>query len=106
LWVGLDSKSKFHLVILIRFVLLFILEGWGSGVCLLSIRLYWESGYGGVLWREAFSRRVVDIRCGNLTGDWCTNVIFGPYGVNLWKYIRWDWDAFSSLVRVEMGDGS
>jgi hypothetical protein len=35
-----------------RFVFLFILEDWGSGTCLLSIRLYWESGYGGLLWRE------------------------------------------------------
>jgi hypothetical protein len=28
------------------------LEGWGSGVRLLSILLFWESGYGGLLWRE------------------------------------------------------
>jgi hypothetical protein len=26
---------------------------------------------------------MVDKRCGSLVGDWCTNIVMGPYGVRL-----------------------
>lgn len=36
----------------------------------------------------------------------CTEVVSGPYGVSLWKSIRWEWETFSSYIQYEVGDGS
>lgn len=51
-------------------------------------------------------RKVVDMKYCSLAGGWCANVAFGPYGVSLWKYIRRGCDAFSSFVKVVVGNGS
>ena len=48
----LNNEPKFHLVNRKKICTLIQLGGLGSGVCLFSIRLYWVSGYGGLLWRE------------------------------------------------------
>jgi hypothetical protein len=82
------------------------LEVWGLGVYLPSIRLLWESDYGGMLWREAFLRWIVNKKYGSLAGDWCTNVVNGPYRVSFWKTNRRVSDAFSSFVSIEVGDNS
>jgi hypothetical protein len=42
-----------------RFDLLTILEGYWLGACL-HYRPFWVSGCGGLLWREAFWRQIVD----------------------------------------------
>jgi hypothetical protein len=89
-----------------RFVLPSILKVWELGVCLLSIRLYWESGYGSMLWKEMlFGNRLWIKKYSTLADSRCFEVV-GPYGVSLWKHIRRSWDAFSSFVTIKMGNGS
>lgn len=39
-------------------------------------------------------------------GDWVSNVVRGPYGVDLWKHIHCGWAEFFSYMRLEVGDGS
>jgi hypothetical protein len=54
LWGGLDNESKFHLVNWKKVCTPLSLEGLGIREHSPSIRLCWESGYGGMMWREAF----------------------------------------------------
>lgn len=39
-------------------------------------------------------------------GGWCTTVVAGPYGVSLWKFIRWEWLTFSLYLQFDVGDSS
>ena len=48
---GLDNKSKFHFVHSKKVCTPLNVEGLGIR-SLLSIRCYWESGHGSMLWKE------------------------------------------------------
>jgi len=37
---------------------------------------------------------------------WCSNPVPSPYGVSLWKNIRWGWPTFSCCIHFGAGDGS
>jgi hypothetical protein len=54
--------------------------------------------------REALWWRVVDAKYGSSWGGWCSDVIWGPYGVSLWKHIRREWPSFSKHITFEVGD--
>jgi hypothetical protein len=38
-------------------------------------------------------------------GGWCSDLGKGPYGVNVWKFIRRGWDNFSQHCTFVVGDG-
>ena len=39
-------------------------------------------------------------------GGWCSSSISSPYGVRLWKNIRWGWPSLSQFILYEIGDRS
>ena len=51
-----------------------------------------EEGYRGEVWEQM--------------GGWCTTFVAGPYGVSLWKFIRWEWLTFSLYLQFDVGDSS
>ena len=74
-----------------------------------NLRRFNQALLGKWLWRygmkwEAFWKKVVDVKYGSLWGGWCANVV-NPYGVSLWKSIRWEWARFSQYRSFGMGDG-
>jgi hypothetical protein len=48
----------------------------------------------------------VETKFDNMRGDWCSKEIVGPFGVGVWKHIKWGWGVFLSFMRYEVGDGS
>jgi hypothetical protein len=56
--------------------------------------------------RETLWRLVVETKFDNMRGDWCSKEIVGPFGVGVWKHIKWGWGVFLSFMRYEVGDGS
>jgi hypothetical protein len=56
--------------------------------------------------RETLWRLVVETKFDNMRGDWCSKEIVGPFGVGVWKHIKWGWGVFLSFMRYELGDGS
>jgi hypothetical protein len=55
---------------------------------------------------DALSRKVVDIKYGNMRSGWCSKQVGGPFRVGVWKCIRRGWVAFAAHVRHEVRDGS
>jgi hypothetical protein len=55
--------------------------------------------------RDAFWRKVVEAKYGNLWGSWCTWTVRGSYRVSLWKAIRKEWDRFVPFISFRVGDG-
>ena len=51
-----------------------------------------EEGYRGEVWEQM--------------GGWCTTFVAAPYGVSLWKFIRWEWLTFSLYLQFDVGDSS
>lgn len=50
---------------------------------------------------------IVGVRGGwGVGGGWCTKAVSGPYGISLWKSIRWQWPTFSKLLWFDVGDGT
>jgi hypothetical protein len=56
--------------------------------------------------REALWILVVETKYKSMWDGWCSNAVYGSYGVEAWKNIRRRWGNFSIFVRFEMGDGS
>jgi hypothetical protein len=56
--------------------------------------------------REALWRLMVEAKFGSLWEGWCSNEVFGPYGVGVWKNIRSGWKDFPRFVRLEVRDRS
>ena len=43
---------------------------------------------------------VVDEKYGVQWGRWCSEVVAGSYGMEVWKFIRGGWDLFSQLYYI------
>ena len=59
------------------------------------MRLFNEVSLGKWLWRfglekDALWRKVIEVKYGCRWGGWCSNFVFGPYGISLWKNISLD----------------
>jgi len=52
--------------------------------------------------RETLWRLVVETKFDNMRGDWCSKEIVGPFGVGVWKHIKWGWGVFLSFMRYEV----
>jgi hypothetical protein len=107
LWGSTNEATKFHLV------------KWSSvcspmkdgGLGIRNLRRFNQALLGKWLWRyatekEAYWRKVVEIKYGSMEGDWCTKQVERPFGVGVWKHIRRGWELFSKFIRFEVGDGT
>jgi hypothetical protein len=107
LWGSTNEVTKFHLV------------KWSSvcspmkdgGLGIRNLRRFNQALLGKWLWRyaterEAYWRKVVEIKYGSMEGDWCTKQVERPFGVGVWKHIRRGWELFSKFIRFEVGDGT
>jgi hypothetical protein len=107
LWGSTNETTKFHLV------------KWTSvcspmkdgGLGIRNLRRFNQALLGKWLWRyatekEAYWRKVVEIKYGSMEGDWCTKQVERPFGVGVWKHIRRGWELFSKFIRFEVGDGT
>uniref|UniRef100_A0A2N9GD32 Reverse transcriptase domain-containing protein n=1 Tax=Fagus sylvatica TaxID=28930 RepID=A0A2N9GD32_FAGSY len=56
--------------------------------------------------RDAYWRKVVEIKYGSMWGGWCIEEGHGSYEVSVWKSIRKDWGCFAPFIsyRVDIGD--
>jgi hypothetical protein len=107
LWNGLGDQPKFHLVNWAK--VCEPLENGGLGVK--NLRLFNQSLLGKWLWRygkerDAFWRKVVEVKYGSLWGGWCSKYCRGAYGVGLWKGIRRGWDRFTPFISFSEGNGA
>ena len=55
--------------------------------------------------RDAYWRKVVEIKYGSMWGGWCTEEGHGSYGVSVWKSIRKDWGCFVPFISYRVGAG-
>jgi hypothetical protein len=55
--------------------------------------------------RDAYWRKVVEIKYGSMWGGWCTEEGHGSYGVNVWKSIRKEWGCFVPFISYRVGAG-
>jgi hypothetical protein len=55
--------------------------------------------------RDAYWRKVVEIKYGSMWGGWCTVEGHGSYGVSVWKSIRKDWGCFVPFISYRVGAG-
>jgi hypothetical protein len=107
LWGGIGDEFKFHLV------------NWrticsskaSGGLGVRNLVMFNKALMGKWLWRyvmerDAFWRKVVDVKYGSLRGGWCSKEVGGSYGFGVWKSIRRGWDAFAAHGRYEIGNGS
>ena len=107
LWQGSGEEFKFHLV------------SWGQictlirygGLVVRSLVTFNKSLVGKWLWRfglerDALWRWVIVEKYGDEGGGWSTQLVSGPYGVSLWKYIMKEWKTFSQFLEFKVGDGS
>jgi hypothetical protein len=51
------------------------------------------------LWRlvlntKSDSMSGLNTKSDSMSGDWCSKEVVGPFGVGVWKYIRWGWGVF------------
>lgn len=104
-WSGMGKETKFHLVKWSKICEL-IQNG---GLNIRNLRRFNQAILGKWLWRfgtdrEALWWRVVDAKYGSSWGGWCSDVIWGPYGVSLWKHIRREQPSFSKHITFEVGD--
>ena len=51
-------------------------------------------------------RRFIVEKYGSIGGGWATQLVSGPYGVCLWKYISQCWDTFLQFLEFKVEDGS
>jgi hypothetical protein len=82
-----------------------------GGLGVRNLVMFNKALMGKWLWRyamerDAFWRKVVDVKYGSLRGGWCSKEVGGSYGFGVWKSIRRGWDAFAAHVRYEIGNGS
>jgi hypothetical protein len=82
-----------------------------GGLGFRNLRLFNRVLLGKWLWRyeneaDAFWRKLIFSKYGNLHGDWTIREVLGPYGVSLWKHIRKDWGHFVRHLHFEVGDGT
>lgn len=97
LWSRVGDELKFHLV------------NWAKICTSLSLgnlgirNMFNRALLGKWLWRyntesEALWKSVVEAKFGNMWGEWCSNEVFGPYKVGVWKNIKRGWRDFSRFV--------
>ena len=55
---------------------------------------------------NALWRRIIEAKYGCMLWGGGGLVLYGPYGVGLWKYIRKGWEEFYSFIIFKVGDGS
>ena len=55
--------------------------------------------------REAYWRKVVEIKYGSMWGGWCTEEGHGLHGVSVWKSIRKEWGCFVPFISYRVGAG-
>ncbi|XP_075645387.1 uncharacterized protein LOC142616412 [Castanea sativa] len=107
LWGGLGDEPKFHLV------------DWSSvctplssgGLGIRNLRTFNVALLGKWLWRfgqerDALWCQLIEVKYGCDWGGWCSSSFSGPYGVSLWKNIRWGWHSLSRFIMYDIGDGS
>jgi hypothetical protein len=107
LWGGVGDEFKFHLV---NWCMICSSKASG-GLGVRNLVTFNKALMGKWLWRyamerDAFWRKVVDVKYGSLRGGWCSKEVGGSYGYGVWKSIRRGWDAFAAHVRYEIGNGS
>jgi hypothetical protein len=107
LWGGTNEVTKFHLV---KWSLVCspIKDG---GLGIRNLRRFNQALLGKWLWcyateREAYWRKVVEIKYGSMEGDWCTKLVERPFGVGVWKHIRRGWELFSKFLKLVMAPES
>uniref|UniRef100_A0A2N9IJT9 Protein-lysine N-methyltransferase FSB_LOCUS52282 n=1 Tax=Fagus sylvatica TaxID=28930 RepID=A0A2N9IJT9_FAGSY len=106
LWSGLGESKKLHLVKWSQVCT--PIQSGGLGVK--NLRRFNQALLGKWLWRygmerDAYWRKVVEAKYGNMWGGWCTKVVKGSYGVSLWKSIRQGWVRFSPFISYLVGTG-
>ena len=48
----------------------------------------------------------MDAKYGSSWGGWSSDIVWGPYGVSLWKSIRQEWPSFLKHLTFDVGDGA
>jgi hypothetical protein len=106
LWGGLGEAHKMHLVNWTQICK--PIQAGGLGVK--NLRRFNKALRGKWLWRygmerDAYWRKVVEIKYGSMWGGWCSEEGHGSYGVSVWKSIRKDWGCFVPFISYRVGAG-
>ena len=48
----------------------------------------------------------IEVKYGSEWGGWCSDPVYDPYGVGMWRTIRQGWSSMSSHILYEVGDGT
>jgi hypothetical protein len=80
---SIGEGFKFHLE-----VCSLILGGLGVRNLLLFNETLLRECFGVMFMGERLWKVVVDTKFGGTWNGWCSNEVYGPYGVQLWKHIR------------------
>ena len=106
LWSGIGEAQKMHLVNWNQICQ--PIQGGSLGVK--NLRRFNKALRGKWLWRygmerDAFWRKVVEIKYGSMWGGWCTKEGHGLHGVSVWKSIRKEWGCFVPFISYRVGAG-
>jgi hypothetical protein len=104
LWGGMGDESKMHLV------------NWdqicrplrAGGLGIRNVLKFNKALLGKWLWRyvtesEALWYKIIKEEYEEQDGGWVSKEVSGPFGVGLWKHIRWGWDLFAQNVSLKWG---
>jgi hypothetical protein len=106
LWGDTNEETKFHLV---KWSLV-CSPMTDDGLGIRNLCRFNQALLGKWLWRyaterEAYWRKVVEVKYGSMEGDWRTKQVEMPFGVGVWKHIR-RWELFFKFIKFEVGDGT